>query len=79
MAANSVPSVVYLQAFVGSSVSRKPFVKSVNSVRDKLSNESLILVFSQNYTEEQISQRPTEILSQLITQTLSTKIVYNVL
>ena len=79
MAANSVPSVVYLQAFVGSSVRRKPFVKSVNSVRDKLSNESLILVFSQNYTEEQNSQRPTETLSQPMTQTLSTKIVYNVL
>jgi len=48
-------------------------------VRDKLSNESHILVFSQNYTEEQNSQRPTETLSQPMTQTLSTKIVYNVL
>ena len=35
--------------------------------------------FSQNYTEEQNSQRPTETLSQPMTQTLSTKIVYNVL
>jgi len=48
-------------------------------VRDKLSNEPVAFFLSQNYTEEQNSQRPTETLSQPMTQTLSTKIVYNVL
>ena len=77
MAANSVPSVVCLQAFVGSPVSSLASVHLWKSVRDKLSNESLILVFSQNYTEEQNSQRPTEILSQPMTQSVTANVDTN--
>ena len=60
---------------------------SVNSVRERTTQElSSVLsltvgafYFSQKNTDEQNSQRPTETLSQPMTQTLSTKIVYNVL
>ena len=36
--------------------------------------EPLVFFFSQNYTEEQISQRRTETLSQLISQSISANV-----
>ena len=52
-------------------VSRKVSVHLWKSVRDKIPNNPLPFFLSQNYTEEQKSQRRTETLSQPISQNLS--------
>ena len=79
---------------VGSKRAQKGSVKSVSSVREKLPSvkertpQRFVCVtshrvgafsFSQKNTEEQISQRPTETLSQPITQNLTATFSYNVL
>ena len=66
---------------------QKGSVNSVGSVREKTTQElssALSLTvsafyFSQKNTEEQISQRPTETLSQPISQNLTATFSYNVL
>ena len=45
----------------------------------RTSIEPLVFFFSQNYTEEQKSQRRTETLSQLITQSITAHVSYNAL
>ena len=86
MGVNSVISVVCLQAFVGSPCELIGFCSSVkicereniqrascvlNAVREKTSNKLHAFFLSQNYTEEQNTQRTTETLSQPITQSVS--------
>ena len=64
---------------MGSKRAQKGSVNSVGSVREKPTHElssALSLTvsafyFSQNYTEEQNTQRPTETLSQPISQNLT--------
>ena len=66
---------------------QKGSVKSVSSVREKppqrvacvSSHRVGVFYFSQIYTEEQNTQRPTETLSQPISQNFTAKISYNVL
>jgi len=72
---------------VGLKRAQKGSVNSVGSVREKTTQElssALSLTvsafyFSQKNTEEQISQRPTETLSQPISQNLTATFSYNVL
>ena len=54
-------------------VRRKVSVHLWKSVREKNSNEPLAFFLSQNYTEEQNSQRRTETLSQPKTQSVTAK------
>ena len=72
---------------MGSKRAQKGSVNSVCSVREKTPQRVVCVLyhtvsafyFSQKNTEEQISQRPTETLSQPITQNLTPTFSYNVL
>ena len=75
------------EAFCGLEMCAKSSVNSVRSVREKtiqqlssiLSHMEGAFYFSQKNTEEQNTQRPTETLSQPISQNLTATFSYNVL
>ena len=72
---------------MGSKRAQKSSVNSVSSVREKnpqrfvcvTSHSEGVFYFSQNYTEEQNTQRPTETLSQPISQNLTATFSSNAL
>ena len=66
-------SVVCLQTFVGSPCSQKGFCSSVKICERENFQRASCVLFSQNYTEEQNTQRRTETLSQPKTQSVTAK------
>ena len=79
IAINSVLSVVCLQTFVGSPCSQKGFCLSVKICEREKNQRAPCVLFSQNYTEEQNTQRRTETLSQPIAQSITANDGCNVL